>query len=221
MNDLGSLARALSKSAIGVLSALALSGCSLFGVSTVEEPEYKVILSDGDIEIREYESVVMVETVTEGEYEEASDKSFRKLFKYISGENVAQQEVSMTAPVTMFREGVDLGSNFPFFSEQKGSGWTMSFVLPGEYEISSAPVPTNPAVRLKQIPPKRVAALQFSGRWSAERFDDKLEELSDWLEENSYQAVSTPRVAAYNPPWTIPFLRRNEVQVDLGPARNN
>jgi effector-binding domain-containing protein len=91
----------------------------------------------------------------------------------------------------------------------------MSFVLPVGYTLATAPVPLDSAIVLKEIPSKKVAVLTYSGYLSEQVIDEKTNELKSWLAANNYQAISSPRSAGFDPPWTLPFLRRNEVHIDI------
>jgi hypothetical protein len=99
--------------------------------------------------------------------------------------------------------------------QKSGSVWLMAFVLPKGYSVSTAPVPLNPAVIIKEIPGKKVAVIQYSGRLSELGIEEKSEQLKNWLTKQGYQVISPSRSAAYDPPWTLPFLRRNEVHIDI------
>jgi effector-binding domain-containing protein len=91
----------------------------------------------------------------------------------------------------------------------------MAFVLPSGYTVSTAPVPLDSAVLIKEIPDKKVAVIRYSGSLSEQSIEEKAEELKNWLTKQGYQAISPSRSAAYDPPWTLPFLRRNEVHIDI------
>lgn len=195
--------------------ALILQGCSIFGIRSSEEAAYKIVLTDGPFEIRQYAKVMMVETsVTASSFEEATDVTFNRLFDYISGENIQNEDVSMTAPVFSSRSGEKIEMTSPVLSSVSGSKestWTLAFVLPDHYQKSNAPKPSDPNVVLVEQPEKRVAVVSFSGLWDQERFDQESKKLQSWIRENGYTSVGPDFFAGYDPPWTLPFLRRNEV----------
>lgn len=201
------------------LLAALLSGCSLFGIRTVEEAGYQVIETQGDIELRDYAAYVAVETTVEADFEDTGNRAFRKLFGYISGENRARQNIDMTAPVIASEANANPGESIdmtaPVIAEQDQGGWRYAFVLPAGYSIDNAPMPLREDVRLAEFEPRRVAVLTFSGSWNQSRFNQNLERLRGWLERNQLEAASLPRFAGYDPPWTLPFLRRNEIMIDL------
>lgn len=183
-----------------MIAIVMISGCSFVGVQGVSEPGFQVELEDGAIEVRRYSPILLAETEVNGRYEEIGKEGFKRLSGYIFGNNERQEEMDMTAPV--LQQGED-------------SSWRMSFVLPEEYRTSTAPSPLDDQVVLKEVPGKRVAVLKYSGSVSAEVIAEKASALAAWLEEHDFQPVSPPRSARYDPPWTIPVFRRNEIQIDI------
>jgi hypothetical protein len=193
-----------------------------------------VIASEGSFEIRRYASVVVAETEAAGGREEGENESFRRLYRYISGENAARQEVAMTAPVleeptggagggeggsaqSREAESHEIAMTAPVLQERTADGWRMAFILPESFTIASAPEPTDPAVRLREIPGRLVASVRFSGSRSEGKCRAQADRLAVWIAANGYRAVGAPIHAGYDPPFTIPFLRRNEVLVEVEP----
>ncbi len=203
----------------GVVCLFITTGCSIFGIRTSEEASYQVLSRYGRIEIREYDELVMVETDVDASYDEAGNIAFKKLFGYISGENVSQSTIAMTAPVISRKESTLIGEKVamtsPVIGEQQGQGWRYSFVLPADYTLENAPVPSNPEVKLAVVPRKKVAVIRYSGPWKERAMRKKSEELIEWIRSNGFERLSTPRSAGYDPPWTLPFLRRNEIMIDV------
>jgi len=207
---------------MSILSLIAVSlssACSVFGVQTVEEARYELVHKDNQFEIREYATLVIAQTRVSADYEKAGNQAFRKLFRYISGENETRTEISMTAPVIADEQAANKGENIamtaPVTSEQDGDQWRYSFVLPDQYTIDSAPRPLNPEVTLVEVPSKQVASVQYSGRASPKARRAYTESLSTWIEAQGLKMLSKPRWAGYNPPFTIPWFRRNEVLIDV------
>lgn len=203
------------KIVFALLNSLFLAGCSLFGIQSEESPGYEILEKHGTVEIRQYRPFLVVQTEDAGDYEAASKRSFFRLLDYISGKNQSKQKIAMTAPVLQEPKSEKITMTAPVFQEQSGQKWTMRFVLPSQYQLATAPQPTDPAVSIMEIPAKMVAVLQFSGFLNKNNIAEKKEELSAWLKENNRKAISETRSAGYNPPWTIPFLRRNEVHIDI------
>lgn len=191
-------------------------GCTVFGIRTSEEASYNVLREEGHIELREYDELVVAETFVKADFDEAGGIAFRRLFKYISGANTAQTKIAMTAPVLADPgEGDEITMTPPVLGQKHEDGWRYMFVLPATYTKDSAPTPTDPAVTLVSVPRTKVAALRYSGSWSEQAMDENSQELLEWIEINDLAMASAPRAAGYDPPWTIPFLRRNEVLIDI------
>jgi hypothetical protein len=204
------------KKLVAALISMFFTGCTIFGIRTVEQPNYTVLTADGDIEIRQYDDFIVAETIVEADYDDAGSTGFRRLAGYIFGKNKQEQKISMTAPVLQEpEEGEKISMTAPVMQEKAAEGWKMSFVMPAKYTMETLPEPVDPNVVLKEVRGGKVAALRYRGRLSEENIREKAEELDTWLEENGYTALSTPRSAGYDPPWTIPFLRRNEVHIDI------
>ena len=200
-------------------SSLLSMGCSMVGIRTVEEAPYDVVSQEGPFEIREYHPLVIAETTVEADYDEAGNKAFRRLFGYISGKNETRASIAMTAPVLADPEQADGGESIamtaPVLGEQQGGSWRYAFVLPADYTLETAPAPASPDVRLAQVPRRTVAVLRYSGSRDEAAMLEKSEALRDWIASKGIEPTSAPRSAGYDPPWTLPFLRRNEVMFDV------
>jgi len=201
---------------LALLPGLLVTGaCSVFGASNVDEPEYEVLVAEDPIEVRQYPDLAVVTTTAERDYDEATDAAFRRLFDYISGENAGERKIEMTAPVIQETEGREIAMTAPVLQEKAGERWKMAFVLPSELTADTAPRPTNPAVTLETQPGGTVAVITYSGFLDEENIAEAREQLEAWIAESDYEATGAFRSAGYNPPWTIPFLRRNEVQIPV------
>jgi hypothetical protein len=215
-------AKRLYITASGVLILLVSSGCSVVGINNVEEASYTVVIKDDNFELRDYDPMVIVETTIDDDFENAGNKAFRRLFAYITGNNVANSEIAMTAPVIAdpagTSGGTDIAMTAPVLQQYSQGGWRYAFVLPADLTLETAPKPLDDNVKLAEVPAKKVAVVQFSGFWSEASMQDKTSQLKDWISVNNLTSSSEPRWAGYNPPWTIPFLRRNEVMIDVQPG---
>jgi hypothetical protein len=213
--------RLLARLPLVICALLLQSGCSLFGIRSAEAAPYSVLEEQGQYQIRQYQSLLVATTIVDSDFDEAGKQAFRRLFNYISGDNRADREIAMTAPVLATENAVTDGEKIemtaPVISEKQDRGWRFSFVLPAGYTLENSPLPNDERVSLQQIPARKVASLQYSGSWQQERFDTNSELLLQWIREQQLQPDSLPRVAGYDPPWTLPFLRRNEVLVDIKP----
>ena len=204
------------KTVILMLTSLLFAGCSVLGKRTTSEPPFELLKSDGQFEIRLYGSMLIAETIlSEDDYGAASGKGFNRLAGYIFGKNRSKTSITMTAPVLQEKRSEKIAMTAPVLQQREKGGWTMAFVLPKGYTLESAPEPLDPEVKLREIPPATVAVVRFSGLHSSANLEKYGHQLQAWLEKQGYHALSTPRLASYDPPWTLPFLRRNEVQITI------
>lgn len=176
-----------------------LTGCSMFGHSGVEIAPYTVLKSDNAFEVRHYERMVMVTTGMESLDQDSSP--FRKLFGYITGDNEVAQDIPMTAPV--------------FMDQEDGKTEAMSFVLPVAMTMEDAPVPSDPDVHLEEIKDYTVAVITFNGFLDQENINHHKDLLMAWIKGNGFQIAGDVKTAGYNPPFTIPALRRNEILIPV------
>lgn len=191
-----------------IVIALALiavvTGCAMVGfTSALEQPDYKVIEQlPGGVEIRQYEARTYASSRVEGTGMEARRQGFRLLFNYITGENKGDEEISMTVPVA---------------TEIEEKEHVMQFFLPSEYNETTAPAPKNPNVSIGTIAPRIEAALEYTGSQSVQRAQQHAILMKQDLENSNWQMKGDIRSMFYNPPFSIPFLRRNEVIVEITP----
>jgi len=189
----------------------------------IEEPKFKVAEKSGDFELRDYAPIVVAQTMVEGTLSDASNTGFRRIADYIFGNNTARnggnEKINMTTPVTMAPKAenassVKISMTAPVTMQQANGQWRMYFVMPSQYTLGTLPKPNNPKVTLQELPARRMAVLRFSGLAGEEKAAKKTAELLDWLKSKNISPIGTPELARYNPPWTLPFLRRNEVMVE-------
>jgi SOUL heme-binding protein len=204
----------------GVLMGIPLLqvNCSLFGIRSEENPKYVVLVKEGRKEIRSYSSYIVAKTQVKGEFKEVQGEAFRTLAGYIFGANEKNQKISMTAPVRQepSAEGEKLAMTAPVVQSPAEGGWVMSFMMPSKYKMEDLPIPKDKRITLEEVPPKIFGVIEYSGLGSAKTNAIMANELQDWLMANKqYEIVGKPSYAGYNPPWTIPFLRRNEMMYEL------
>jgi len=181
----------------------------------VEEAKYTVVLNEHNFEVRQYAPHVLAETVVDGDLEGAGNKAFNPLFKYIDGNNKKQEKVAMTAPVSQGAAGEKIAMTSPVGQQRENDRWVVSFMMPASYTLETLPAPNDPAVSLRQVPARYMAAVRYSGFWSEEAYNSNLDELSSWMEQQGLKAVGEPIWARYNPPFMPWFLRRNEILVPV------
>ena len=164
----------------------------------IEEPQWQLLATLDEVEVRHYSP--SIQAVTQLGDRGDSSEGFRRLAGYIFGGNERSQSIAMTAPV---QETLEQSSP------------TMAFTLPAEYKLEDLPAPDNDRVTLVPVPGRVVAAIRFSG-WATDGKVARMEEeLLSVLERNGIATVGVPMLNQYNPPWTLPFLRRNEVAVEV------
>lgn len=198
---------------ITVATALVIIGAK--ETMAIEESKYEVIKKDGDFEIRDYEPHVLAETLVEGSFENAGNMAFNRLFRYISGDNGSRAKVAMTAPVSQERAGEKIQMTAPVGQQHVQGKWAVSFMMPSSYTLETLPLPEDPLVTLRQVPARRMAAVRYSGYWSEKSYLRHKSELEAWIHRMGLASAGDPIWARYNPPFTLWFLRRNEVLIPI------
>ncbi|UZJ37823.1 SOUL family heme-binding protein [Prosthecochloris sp. SCSIO W1103] len=198
-----------------LLSSFLLAGCSVLGKRTAEEAQYTVLRSEGGYEVRQYQPMILAETAMEGDYRSTSGKAFSKLASYIFGGNKADSSIDMTTPVIQEQRSEEIAMTAPVIQQKSGEKWVTAFVMPQKYTMETIPKPLDEDIVLREVPERRVAAIRYSGLHSEKNILKYSEKLNEWIAQNGYRPVSRPRMASFDPPWTLPFLRRNEVHIDI------
>jgi hypothetical protein len=201
------------KRILSVATAAATVGCSVVGVRAgTEEPKFELIERIGDLQIRRYGERIAAETEVTGADEQSRSTGFRRLAGYIFGGNVKpggapseSQSIAMTAPVAQAAEGENR--------------WRIQFFMPSQYRLADLPKPRDPSVQLSVVPAQTYAVLEFSGSIDGDVMKAKQRELLRELAGAKWRASGEPVNWFYDPPWTLPPLRRNEVAVPVVPAR--
>ena len=185
-------------------------------MSHVNEPKYTVISSEENIEIREYIPILVAQVLVEGERKSAISKGFRILADYIFGNNEGREKISMTAPVIQ-QEGEKISMTAPVIQQESSDSfhWYVRFVMPSEYTIDTLPRPKNTQIVIIPIPSKRYAVIRFSGFPTEKVLKKNLSVLEQYTIAKQVHGIGKPIYAFYNPPWTLPFLRRNEIMIEL------
>lgn len=187
----------------------------------IEEPTYRVVERDGSYELRDYAAYLLAETRVEAPFLDAGNLAFNRLFRYISGNNAARQEIAMTAPVTQAPakaargRGEKIAMTAPVNQVADGDAFLVGFVVPAKYTRATVPQPLDPEVRIREVPAQLTASWRYSGRWTESNFQAALAELRAVLAKRGLVVAGEPVIARYNPPFMPTFLRRNEVLVPV------
>jgi hypothetical protein len=200
-----------------ILSLFALLALAIAPAMATDEPPHRVIEQVGNIQIRQYEPMIVAEVVVTGDQTSASNRGFRPLANYIFGDNAPREEIAMTAPVTARpSEGQEIAMTAPVTAAESGEGrWTVAFVMPDSWSMETLPAPNDPNVTLRQVEARQVVAIEFNGGRNARWFAQQEAELMAFLEARGLTATSAPTYAYYSPPWVPTAFRRNEIWVEV------
>jgi len=206
----------MKKRIIWILAALLVVAAVSWGplMSNVEQAKYDVVEEHGTIQIRDYAPMIVAEVSVSGDRKDAVSNGFRLIADYIFGNNKSSREVAMTAPVIQ-QPGEKIAMTAPVTQQGDDESWIVRFVMPAGYTMQTLPEPNNPDVTLKQITGKRFAAIRFSGIAKDKALEAQTMELQNFISVRNLSVLSAPTYAFFNPPWTLPFLRRNEVMVEI------
>jgi hypothetical protein len=206
----GNMIPALVLITAALLGAWVVSG--YLPTRNVDMNKYSVIAEKDGYEIRQYEPYILAETPLR---DESGNSGFNELFRYISGSNMGKSKLAMTAPV--LQSGPPAGQKLAMTApvlEREGAG-VMAFVMPPGMTLEDLPKPASPKVTLRAVPAYKAAVIRFSGWGSAATVKKKTKQLAAALERDGLLAAAAPVTAFYNPPWTPPFMRRNEVIIEI------
>ncbi len=203
------------KGLIGVAAGLMTAGCSVVGVrSGTEEPRYTIVETIGPVEIRRYGERVAIEILVDGDEEGSRSQGFQRLASYIFGANHARSKIAMTAPVT--QNGETIAMTAPVVQDRDPQGhWRIQFYAPIAYTAATMPEPIDKAVSIVTVPSQTLAVVRFSGSRSPQAVAVRQEELMTALKHTAWRPDGVPFTWFYDPPWTIPAFRRNEVAVQV------
>ncbi len=210
-------------SIIIIIIGVTLIGWFLYSWLTVrgiEKPVYTVLSSADGYEIREYAPYIIAETTVAGAQsrDDAARKGFPIVAGYIFGGNTAKDKIAMTVPVnTEADDSEKIAMTAPVNTEAEDTEGTykVSFVMPSKYTLETLPLPNDSRVALREIPARNVAVKRFSWSSSETTFKKQESELLAALSRDGVETIGTINVARYNTPWTIPFMLRNEVQIEV------
>jgi len=188
--------------------------CSCVTVG-IEKAKYQVIDKEGKFEVRQYKPQIVAETVVETDFDGAGNMAFQRLFNYISGENRKKESIAMTAPVNQKSSSQKIAMTAPVNQQQSEGNYVVSFLMPSKYTMESLPEPLDSSVRLRKIPARKVAAVRYSGSWSKAKYEQKKILLEEFIRNKGLRITGQDIFARYDPPFQIPFFRRNEVLFEV------
>ena len=198
-----------------LLTAILLSGCGGFALA-YEEPGYTVVERYQEFELRQYDTYLVAETSVSGDFDDVGGEAFRRLFDYISEGDRPQGKIAMTTPV--------IQQPLPTVTEQSAvddaspganNRYRFAFVMPAGYSLEDLPRPENPKVLIKSVPARLMAARRYTGTWSEERYRSNEQQLLAAVQAAGLKTLGPPIFARYNAPFSLWFLRRNEVLVEV------
>jgi len=179
-----------------------------------DEPDFTVETKDGDFEIRRYAPLLAAEVTVTGERSAAINQGFRLLADFIFGNNTSKKKIEMTTPVTQ-QASEKIAMTAPVTQQSAGDAWKVRFMMPAGYTTATLPIPNDKRVTIVAEPEKRFAVIRFSG-WSSEsNLSEHKALLEAWVKQKGLKPAGAPIAAFYNPPWSLPFLRRNEYLIEL------
>ncbi|MGB1310441.1 MAG: SOUL family heme-binding protein [Leucothrix sp.] len=203
---------------LAVLLSLLLSGCGILGQRYGEEALYATMFSDGDYEIRLYEPLIVAQAASEGNYQRATLSGYQRLKDYMSGNNRAQQTVDLNPPGRVSNLGLtktDTELTTPYFEELVEGVWLTSVAMPEAYTLATLPQPNDEFITFETLPRMKVAVIRFSGFRSQRLISNKADQLLQWMQQENLTPASAARSAVFDPPLTIPGLRRHEIHVSI------
>ena len=191
--------------------------------NAIEMPDYEVVYTDGSVEYRQYEPYIVAETVVKNSssYRGSSNEGFMRLLRYITGANESQSDIAMTTPVQQTPPSEKIDMTAPVQRNEIEEGWRVAFMLPSSFTMDTAPTPTNNEISLRLIPKQLMAVIRYSGRWTERNFNRHKGQLLESLEESNIKTIGVAESAAYDAPYVLPFLRRNEVMIEVNSLPNH
>ncbi len=182
----------------------------------IEEPGYEVVREADGYELRRYAGYCVAETEVAGSQADAGNAGFRILAKYIFGANQSRQSIAMTAPVLQ-APSETIAMTAPVTQQPSATpgSYIVQFTMPSKYTLQTLPKPNAAEVRLRQLPERLVAVRAYKGGWSLARYDEELAALREALQRDGLVAIGVPQWARYNSPFSLPFMRRNEIWLEI------
>jgi hypothetical protein len=208
---------------IRIARGTAESALSIVGIRVgTEEPAHTSQPLTDDVELRHYGPRIAAETTIAGADDDAArSEGFRRLAGYIFGKNHSGNSIAVTAPVAQPQVGQKIAMTAPIAqsadASDVGQGSVIRFFMPSKWTLDALPTPDDERVRLTVVPAETYAVRRFSGDRSPRAVGARTAELMEALRATGFEATGEPTAWFYDPPWTLPFRRRNEVAVPVQP----
>ena len=202
------MAKIILKLGLLFICPFLLCSCATLGI---EKVKYEVIEKEGKFEVRKYEPHIIAETIVDSSFDEAGNIAFRRMFKYISGNNHAKKSIAMTAPVNQKASSEKIKMTAPVNMQKTEGQYSVSFLMPSKYTIETLPEPLDANVKLRTISAYKAAVIRYSGTWSQKRYKENKKLLEDFIKRKSLKITGEDIFARYDPPFQLWFIRRNEV----------
>ena len=181
----------------------------------IEEPTFTVVQKTDVFEVRQYAPYLVAEVIVPGPASEAGSQGFSLLGGYIFGKNKGERKLEMTAPVIQTPAPVKLEMTAPVTQAAAPGGFLVQFVMPKGFTLATLPEPLDARVKLREVPASRVAVIRFSGSWSQSLYNEQLDLLKTAVGKAGLSAQGEPISSRYNSPFSLPFMRRNEIWLNL------
>ncbi len=196
-----------------LLICLIVLWSSAMNALAIEEPNFEVIKRFSQFEVRKYQAYLVAEVVVPGPAEKAGNTAFEYLGGYIFGKNKGSKKIEMTAPVSQTPVPTKIAMTAPVSQSATEGGYLVQFAMPREFTMDTLPEPTNPKVKLREMPAQTYAVIQYSGSWSQALYEEKLNLLKKSISEAGLKIDGEPIFSRYNAPFSLPFFRRNEIWI--------
>jgi hypothetical protein len=216
--------------ALALLAFLLLAGAVPTTLMATEEPSHRIVETYPEFELRRYAPYLVAETVVDAGFDSAGNRAFGILADYIFGKNRGEKKIEMTAPVTQqpadgaAPEGQKIEMTAPVTQQPAtrtagtatgADRYVVSFVMPERFTLETLPEPIDPRIELRREPERLMAVRRYSGRWTRENYREEEQKLLAAVRERGYEPVGAPVYARYNSPFSLWFMRRNEVMVEV------
>ena len=183
-----------------------------------EEPDFKLLLKEDKFEIREYAPKIIAQVKVYGDFDDASSKGFKILADYIFGNNESvdgNSRIEMTAPVEMETVSQKIDMTTPVVTENNDNTWFVSFIMPNKFTLATLPMPNDKQIKIVSLPKEKYAVIVFSGLIRESSYQEKENLLNKYIKEKNLKTSGEIKIARYNPPWTLPFFRRNKLMIKV------